>query len=470
MKKQIIALATCIFMGFSSITSYAYSAEVCQGNTANADDVKAFYSNLSSKGYAVTAKGYSDKGITIADKNDFINAKNYNVLYWSGHGGSNGNNATLNITHDSSKRFNTFEAADKWKNTYDLKVAIIAACYQFNGNGLRGKWVEIMKNSGLKVLAGYHESAPSSNDTKIANEFFRLANETRGSSQGNSVRYSWQQANIANGSSGKWIVLGYKTNRMEYYRLPGFPGSFEASPSSKTVYRYTSKNINGTGATSRAASFINREIPYEIKVSEDTLDLDTAVLGDNCHVASLDDDAQAKIINLRENRLDSIALEDAQKNNAVIIENLGIDSNLSNAIINNYALLETEIKEDGSDGEENNIGVVSTYQQQYRGIPLEDNFFTVCSDSDGVFSVIDRWSEISEIDSSQIIEPITIRKAEEILDSKLNFKAPEIDSCEYVYKKTENGTYRLSVKLVLENNQQYYVDAVSGDLETVEIE
>ena len=67
-------------------------------------------------------------------------------------------------------------------------------------------------------------------------------------------------------------------------------------------------------------------------------------------------------------------LEDAQKNNAVIIENLWIDSNLSNAIINNYALLETEIKEDGSDGEENNIGVVSTYQQQYRGIPLEDNF------------------------------------------------------------------------------------------------
>jgi len=39
-----------------------------------------------------------------------------------------------------------------------------------------------------------------------------------------------------------------------------------------------------------------------------------------------------------------------------------------------------------------------------------------------------------------------------------------------VYKKTENGTYRLNVKLVSENNQQYYVDAVSGDLETVEIE
>lgn len=267
------------------------------------------------------------------------------------------------------------------------------------------------------------------------------------------------------------VLFLYKISiEMEYYRLPGFPGSFEASPSSKTVYRYTSKNINGTGAISRAASFINREIPYEIKVSEDTLDLDTAVLGDNCPVSSLDDDAQAKIINLRENKLDSIALEDAQNNNAVIIENLGIDSNLSSAIINNYALLETEIKEDGSDGEENNIGVVSTYQQQYRGIPLEDNFFTVCSDSDGVFSVIDRWSEISEIDSSQIIEPITIRKAEEILDSKLNFKAPEIKSCEYVYKKTENGTYRLSVKLVSENNQQYYVDAVSGDLETLEIE
>lgn len=50
---------------------------------------------------------------------------------------------------------------------------------------------------------------------------------------------------------------------------------------------------------------------------------------------------------------------------------------------------------------------------------------------------------------------IIIRKAEEIVDSKLNFKAPEIESCEYVYKKTENGTYRLNVKLVSENNQQY---------------
>lgn len=56
----------------------------------------------------------------------------------------------------------------------------------------------------------------------------------------------------------------------------------------------------------------------------------------------------------------------------------------------------------------------------------------MCSDSDGVFSVIDRWSEISEIDGSQIIEPIAIHKAEEILDSKLNFKAPEIDSLRVV--------------------------------------
>ena len=63
----------------------------------------------------------------------------------------------------------------------------------------------------------------------------------------------------------------------------------------------------------------------------------------------------------------------------------------------------------------------------------------MCSDSDCMFSVIDRWSEISEIDGSQIIEPITIRKAEEILDSKLNSKAPEIDSCEYVYKKQKMG-------------------------------
>ena len=55
------------------------------------------------------------------------------MLYWSGHGGSNGNNATLNITHNSSKRFNTFDAADKWKNTYDLKVAIMEMDCVVNG-------------------------------------------------------------------------------------------------------------------------------------------------------------------------------------------------------------------------------------------------------------------------------------------------------------------------------------------------
>ncbi len=115
MKKQIVALTTCVLMGFSSITSYAYSAEVCQGDTHDAGDVIEFYNNLKSKEYNVTGRGYSGNNISIANKNDFINAKNYNVFYWSVHGRGSGNNASLNIIKGGSKQFRTFDAANKWK-------------------------------------------------------------------------------------------------------------------------------------------------------------------------------------------------------------------------------------------------------------------------------------------------------------------------------------------------------------------
>jgi len=33
-----------------------------------------------------------------------------------------------------------------------------------------------------------------------------------------------------------------------------------------------------------------------------------------------------------------------------------------------------------------------------------------------------------------------------------------------IFIKSEDGTYKLSVKLVVENNQQYYMDTASGEI------
>lgn len=465
MRKRILALATCLMMGLTNTTAFAYTAEVCQGNTPDVQDVLVFQNKLGAKYGSgnVSLKGYSNGKITIADSTDFANAKNYDVLYWSSHGGHWDDEAVLNITENDSKAFNTFPMAENWKNTSKLKVAILGSCCQFDGNVLRGKWADIMKNSGLKVLAGYHDKSPTTGvDTNIANEFFRLANETTSSSQGNSVRYAWQQANIANGASAKWIVLGYKTNRLEYYRLPGFPGSFDATPSSKTVYRYTSKNIDGTDATA-PASFIDGDMPYKIEVSRDKLAINPEVLNSQYETMPLSDDPSAKMIYIRENTVDPIDAESVKQNNASAIVDLGLESSLMDAAVSNYALLETEILDDGMDGSENTIGMVTTYQQNFRGIPLENNFFTVCSDKEGVFSVINRWSDIGESETTDsIMYGISDAKAK--LPQTLGGDSSAIDNAQYIYKKAEDGTYRLSVKMITENNQQYYMDTATGEI------
>lgn len=77
MRKRILALATCLMMGLTNTTAFAYTAEVCQGNTPDVQDVLVFQNKLGAKYGSgnVSLKGYSNGRITIADSTDFANAK-----------------------------------------------------------------------------------------------------------------------------------------------------------------------------------------------------------------------------------------------------------------------------------------------------------------------------------------------------------------------------------------------------------
>lgn len=204
-------------------------------------------------------------------------------------------------------------------------------------------------------------------------------------------------------------------------------------------------------------------MPYKIEVSRDKLAINPEVLNSQYETMPLSDDPSAKMIYIRENTVDPIDAESVKQNNASVIVDLGLESSLMDAAVSNYALLETEILDDGMDGSENTIGMVTTYQQNFRGIPLENNFFTVCSDKEGVFSVINRWSDIGESETTDsIMYGISDAKAK--LPQTLGGDSSAIDNAQYIYKKAEDGTYRLSVKMITENNQQYYMDTATGEI------
>lgn len=57
-----------------------------------------------------------------------------------------------------------------------------------------------------------------------------------------------------------------------------------------------------------------------------------------------------------------------------------------------------------------------------------------------------------------------ISDAKAKLPQTLGGDSSAIDNAQYIYKKAEDGTYRLSVKMITENNQQYYMDTATGEI------
>ena len=57
-----------------------------------------------------------------------------------------------------------------------------------------------------------------------------------------------------------------------------------------------------------------------------------------------------------------------------------------------------------------------------------------------------------------------ISDAKSKLPQTLDGNSLTIDDARYVYKMAEDGTYRLNVRMIMENSQQYYMDTVTGEL------
>lgn len=476
------ALVASVCVTHASATSY--TAMIVQGNTPDVGDCKVVFENLKEvpgeNSYTISNRGWhhnngnsyhnysrwptSSSEYSLACAQDLIDAKNYDVLYWSGHGGSKpirlnvhpGSNdygpgssqqPTINIASTLGVDSSNWSSTSEWNKDSNLKVAIFSACQILDNSYDDCKYlVRAMKASNVRVIAGYHRPSPTNPvDTNIAKAFFNNA-QNGGVSGGESIRSSWQTANELNSATSSWAVLCYKDNSNQYYRIPGFPGRTYAAPSDgATVYRFWSRYTNSTGGQTMPTSLDDNVLPIEISTT-DGLRYSAGNDGLTTY-REMNEDYQGTLDDTTQRELAQEYLDEKYQAGIEWVGTISCE----------------EVNEDvGSvPGTESVVGKTFCYNNQCSGIRLVNNFYKVATDADGVYSTIDSWKEITgqseaNTENTQIIDPesLAVPYAGDT----------SIESMELVYVPVDVATYRLCYEVTLADLTTYFMDAVSGDV------
>lgn len=158
-----VALVASVCVTPASATGY--TAMIVQGNTPDVGDCKVVFENLKNvpdgNSYTISNRGWhynngnsfhnyskwptSDSEYSLACAQDLIDAKNYDVLYWSGHGGRNpirlnvhpssndygpgsSQQPTINIASTLGVNSDNWANTSVWDKDSSLKVVIFSAC------------------------------------------------------------------------------------------------------------------------------------------------------------------------------------------------------------------------------------------------------------------------------------------------------------------------------------------------------
>lgn len=510
MKKTILPVILALALLLMSVPQVAfatsYTAMIAQGNTNDVGDCKAFYNWLNSvpnnHTYTVTNKGWTYSGSGTATANatrataaNLKSAKGYDVLYWSGHGGSNP--LTLNETpSNSANTSGTWSEIDvastlgvsganwatnsEWTTSDSIKVAIFGACKILDNSYGETKYLaRVMKASNVRVIAGFHGTSPTHpNDTTIVNNFFSNTSNN-GVSGGESIRSSWQMANELNSSSTPWAVLCYTSNSNQYYRMPGFPGNTYSAPASNaSVYRYR-QGLSGNETISTSSATANIGISGNANARLSSLPTEIYASAEQLTI-----DASAVTYAVADSYMPIIKASDELTNREMVESEIGVNSgtqyklatdfiedavsdfDLDDAILAVYDVIRDEIDPDEGvvESSETVVGKTYCYSNQYMGVRIADNFIKIGTDEDGVYYVINKWQNVEAapiLNSSGDIEE-SILTASEALDA-IDLIPSEIDSCELVYASVGGGSYRLSYEVVLSEGGRYFVDCVTGE-------
>lgn len=390
----------------------AYSALICQGDTNSASDCNEIGVGLvQNSNYPLSnliARGFTRMNNTphtnFAGVGDFKDAKNYDILYWSSHGSSSDSvSPQLNVVK-GPPFYSGNTAYSDWRGTNKLKVVLLAACYQLDGDPYRARWANnIMRKTNIRVICGYHDQAPAANDDKIAKKFMDLC------AAGNSVMYSWKNANSAYSNGGNYCILVYNEGNRQYYRLPGFPGNTYADPdpNSTKIYRYTSVTNGGNISMSSAANVSNITVPYTLNMAGSACrQFNPASLID-CIPICTDVDQNAMFYAVRENCLTPTTAAKVHGINQQFLANLLQDS-LDGSCTRLESLndVRAEVPIEGAEGPEEIIGGTTRIFQQHNGILLEGNCVVATSDDEGIIGFTSSWQDIAAANGADHIDLI----------------------------------------------------------------
>lgn len=456
--------------------SEVFLTTIMQGNTYSASDCRVMLNRLSDSNHGYEAfMTYGWTSSSDIPKNQRVTADEFKssgdsaVAYYSGHGGTTDSNGKkypiLNFTPSNpssdygvSSPFNVasllgVDSDSNWqsncyfKPTDNLRVLLLASCSQLDSSIVK-YYARIMKASGIRAIAGYHDTAPSNGDDTIASLFIDYADA------GNSIWYSWQHAN----TGYNWAVLVYQENANQYYRLPGFPGkTYDPPSSSATVYRYASF-LSAPQATPVAI-----DQPIEDQITSLPLTLTTTEHKER----SLPVSSEREVV------ISDVSIPDNDDIIQTYFSN-GEESSLLDTICVQHYVTREQVDEGGI------VAATATviertydYYDTYQGIKIADSYVGASIDSEGLKNIIDLRKEVASSGNSvntlneNSSEKVTLISKDEAVKIALNENTSneevELYNVSLAYAPVGNGEHVLCYEVMFSYGF-CYVNVQTGEI------
>ncbi len=469
----LVVVSNSVFVSVSADDMRSpWSTIIMQGNTFSPSDCQALKDCLeeANRGYTIfETKGWEDgqiePNIYRVTIQEFKEMKDYHVAYYSGHGAASGNGnlarpvlnarpAQSNLNYGISTQFNVAQVLQveqsNWRTDCyikpedNLRVLILAACKQLDSSVVK-YYARAMRASGIMAIASYHETSPGTGlDEDVAEDFVYFAD------QGNSVWYSWDNANI----NLPWALLVYQENYNQYYRLPGFPGNTYQAPSEDAaVYRYANF-LDSAGLTPFATTGVNGD-----SIASLPLTISTQPLAHR----------EGKGISARETAAATTSVLD----NKALVEKY-ITTNYAVRNLEDMVCVERYVACDRVDEEtgiveDSRVVVERTYSyyDMFSGVKVLDSFVRVSVDAGGINSAEDNRKELPLAQATVGTQNRVGDKycAPEKARSTLLSRYPylDIESESLAYVPVKENTHRLCYEFTA-NHGFFYVDVATGDI------
>lgn len=455
-------------------------ALVMQGNTYSASDCAIIRNGLLNSGYdytMVAAYGWDTSTGEVLDdrveESELLKCGWYDVAYYSGHGGwttinsvrypqinyipSNtsadyGNSDPINVASAFGVDDSDWRTACTISSDDRLRVLILSSCSQLDSSIVK-YYARIMRASGIRAIAGYHDTAPGTGtDDAIAQKFLEKAGE------GESVWSSWKQAN---NYGYNWAVLVYEENYNQYYRLPGFPGNTYTDPSSTAaIYRYA--DFLGTDHMEASPASVEEDLQSQIN----SLPLTLTTVNSAATTYTLD--------RSRETICSNVSIPDAyEEASEYLTDTYGVD--LSSKIEVEHYVSREEIDEElgAVAGTETILERTYTFYDTYNGIKIADSFIGASVDCEGINNVNDKRKTVTFVGESMVEATANGGRAINMIsESEAIQIAQNTDHCceefkfygiSLAYAPVEDGVHVLCYEVV-SSCGFYYVNVQTGEV------